>query len=155
EELNRFLEGGWWVAGPYPRDLKLPCPPEVDPDPSHPVAAFSVLPIIPAGSPVPGLSLLGSLALSQFNWMPCKPEGHGLMVQRGHPALDKNFENSSVYAVTYVYSPEERQATFLVGGDDMMRLWVNNRLVHETTQILGNEWALDRVSVTLRPGRNT
>src|SRR5215813_8297451 len=36
DELNRFLEAGWWVAGPYPYDLKLPCPPEFDADSSRP-----------------------------------------------------------------------------------------------------------------------
>jgi tetratricopeptide (TPR) repeat protein len=36
-----------------------------------------------------------------------------------------------------------------------MRVWLNGRLVHETTQLLGFEWSLDRVPVTLRAGRNT
>src|SRR6185436_13047598 len=57
DDLNRFLEAGWWVAGPYPRDLKLPCPPEVDADPSRPVAAYSALPMLPVGSPTAGLDL--------------------------------------------------------------------------------------------------
>ena len=43
EELDRFPQAGWWVIGPYPEDLKLPCPPEKDPDPSGPVAAFGGL----------------------------------------------------------------------------------------------------------------
>ncbi|MBI1917216.1 MAG: protein kinase [Planctomycetes bacterium] len=155
DELNRFLEAGWWVVGPYPRDLKIVCPPEIDPDPARPVATFSPFPALPIGSPVAGLSTLGGLVVPQFNWVPCKPEGHGLMIHRGHPALDKNFENVSLYAVTYVYSPDERQVTLHVGGDDHMRLWLNGRLVHETNKILGDEAALDRVSVMLKPGRNT
>src|SRR5262249_58657310 len=44
DELNKFLEGGWWVVGPYPRDLKIVCPPEIDPDPARPVAVFGPLP---------------------------------------------------------------------------------------------------------------
>ena len=36
-ELNKFLEAGWWVVGPYPAELKEFCPPELDPDPSRPV----------------------------------------------------------------------------------------------------------------------
>ena len=36
-ELNKFLEAGWWVVGPYPKNLSEFCPPEVDPDPSQPV----------------------------------------------------------------------------------------------------------------------
>ena len=39
DELNGFLEAGWWVAGPFPADLKTACPPERDPDPSRPIAA--------------------------------------------------------------------------------------------------------------------
>jgi serine/threonine protein kinase/predicted Zn-dependent protease len=155
DDLNRFLEAGWWVVGDYPVDLKLSCPPEADPDPSKPVAAFTPFPIVPAGSPLAGLGTVAGLVLSQRNWVPCKPEGHGLMIQRGIPALDRNWPNVSLYAVTYVYSPEERKATLLVGGDDRMRLWVNGKLVHETTKILSNEEALDRASLTLRPGRNT
>src|SRR5262249_19205982 len=38
-ELNKFVEAGWWVAGPYPADMKAPCPPELEPEPSKPVAA--------------------------------------------------------------------------------------------------------------------
>ena len=36
-ELNKFLEAGWWVAGPYPADLDEVYPPELNPDPSKPV----------------------------------------------------------------------------------------------------------------------
>src|SRR5205823_5953904 len=39
DELNKFIEAGWWVAGPYPENLKTACPPEKNPDPSRPVAA--------------------------------------------------------------------------------------------------------------------
>ncbi|HUG89691.1 MAG TPA: hypothetical protein VML55_02585, partial [Planctomycetaceae bacterium] len=39
-ELNKFLEAGWWVVGPYPQALAEFCPPEIDPDPSRPVYAI-------------------------------------------------------------------------------------------------------------------
>src|SRR4029453_17148522 len=38
-ELNKFLEAGWWIVGPYPQEVKEFCPPEIDPDPSKPVYA--------------------------------------------------------------------------------------------------------------------
>src|SRR5262249_17083066 len=41
KEQNRFIEAGWWVAGPYPEDLKTFCSPEKDPDPSRPAAGSS------------------------------------------------------------------------------------------------------------------
>src|SRR5262245_56672975 len=82
DELNKFLEAGWWVVGPYPRDLKLPCPPEIDPDPARPVAVFGPFPVLPTGAPFAGLSALGGLAVPQLNWVPCKPEGHGLAISR-------------------------------------------------------------------------
>src|SRR5262249_10954210 len=107
-ELNKFLEGGWWVVGPYPRDLKIVCPPEIDPDPARPVSVFGPFPVLPTGAPFAGLSTLGGLAAPQLNWVPCKPAGHGLVISRGHPALDKQVPNVSLYALTYVYSPDER-----------------------------------------------
>jgi tetratricopeptide (TPR) repeat protein len=39
DELDRFIQAGWWVVGPYPQNLQFFCPPEKDPDPSRPVAA--------------------------------------------------------------------------------------------------------------------
>ena len=39
-ELDRFLQGGWWVAGPYPEQIDLPCPPEFAADPAKPVVAM-------------------------------------------------------------------------------------------------------------------
>ena len=37
DELNKFLEAGWWVVGPYSANLDEFCPPEIDADPSTPV----------------------------------------------------------------------------------------------------------------------
>jgi serine/threonine protein kinase/tetratricopeptide (TPR) repeat protein len=67
-----------------------------------------------------------------------------------------DFEKVASYALTYVYSPEERPAVLWVGGDDYIRVWLNGRLIHEVPDTI-NEWAwrLNRVPVTLRAGRNT
>ena len=40
-----FLNAGWWVAGPYPPDLKTPAPIESDPAPDP-----SSAPLLPATS---------------------------------------------------------------------------------------------------------
>jgi serine/threonine protein kinase/tetratricopeptide (TPR) repeat protein len=67
-----------------------------------------------------------------------------------------DFDKVSSYALTYVYSPDERPAVFWVGGDDHIRVWLNGQLVHEVPDKI-NLWAWDlkRVPVTLRAGRNT
>jgi serine/threonine protein kinase/tetratricopeptide (TPR) repeat protein/WD40 repeat protein len=136
-DLQQFIEDGWWVVGPYPEELRLPCPPEGNPDPSRPVAA------------------LGKAARdgrTMLSWQ------HALPGQFGQVELGKLFDNAnhiSAYALTYLGCSEERSATLLVGGGEAVRVWLNGRLVHENTQAPWWEWSLDRVPVTLRAGRNT
>jgi tetratricopeptide (TPR) repeat protein len=146
DELHGFIAAGWWVVGPYPEDLRLSCPPEKDPDPSRPVAAV--------GNP-PGSGGKAATAVPHtLTWQHVPFEQHFLRVELG--PLFNNADHISAYALTYVFSPEERSATLLVGGGEAVRLWVNGRLVHEGTQAAGAwEWRKDRVPVTLRAGRNT
>jgi len=147
--LNRFIEGGWWVVGPYPEELRLSCAPEKDPDPSRPVASAD------------GSGTLNWRRASNGDWHTAYSD-IGLKSWRLSPrALDRSFldlrsifdvDNRSVYALTYIYSPRETTATLIVGGDDRVRLWLNGKLVHE---ILRNTVpAADRVPVTFRAGRN-
>jgi hypothetical protein len=35
-------------------------------------------------------------------------------------------EQAIAYGLTYLYSPEERQVTLLLGSDDGVKLWVND-----------------------------
>ncbi len=130
EELNRFIQAGWWVIGPYPEDLKAPCPPEKDPDPSRPVVAFGTA--------------------AELRWRPAPPEPDGRVDLRAV----FNADHISAYALTYVYSPDERTATLMVGGDDKVRVWLNGRLVHETNRLRDWAWDLDPVPVTFKAGRN-
>ncbi len=131
DELDRFPQAGWWVVGPYPEDLRLSCPPEKDPDPSRSVTV--------ANGP------------RELSWrsVPTEPDGR--------VRLWEVFRAShvSVYALSYVYSPRERTAMLMVGGDDRVRVWLNGRRVHERTEILAAAWDLDLVPVTLKAGRNT
>src|SRR5262249_37078733 len=86
----------------------------------------------------------------QWRSVPTGP--HGLV------HLDSVFHGAkgiSAYALAYVFSPEERTTTLLVGGgNSLARLWLNGRLVHQTTEPNGWAWGLYRVPVTLRAGRN-
>lgn len=133
-ELNAFTEAGWWVAGPYPEDLALLCPPERDPDPSRPLPAE------------------GTMAAQRWKDVPTGPNGRidlRSILQADH---------CSAYALSYVHAPEERCATLRVGGEDHIRVWLNGILVYEAAsprKAVNWAWGLPRVPVTLRAGRNT
>jgi serine/threonine-protein kinase len=137
--MSPFLESDWWVAGPYPETTTLeraaaPYPPEDDADPSRPAAAESG----PGDLP--------------WRTVPAGPQGRVDLSS----VLGK--ATCAAYALTYVYSLEERGAALLVGGDDTVRLWLNGRLVFEDLQAWANHGIpgrLARVAVKLRAGRNT
>jgi tetratricopeptide (TPR) repeat protein len=135
DELDRFPQAGWWVVGPYPTDLQSPCPPEKGADPAHPVAAVAA----------------ADDTVKQLQWRPAPTEADGRVrlfeIFRAHQI--------SAYALTYVYSPQERTAALLVDGRDRVRVWLNGRLVHETDRIGTDFEKCDRVPVTLKAGRNT
>src|SRR5262249_17394126 len=130
DELNRFVEAGWWVAGPYPKDIAMPCPPELGADPSRPA--------------------LGIGEAGEAPWR------HAVTRLDGRVDLAPLFgaaKDVSGCALTCVYSPDERTTTLLVGGTGKLRLWINGRLVHETAEAKTWVWGLDRVPVTLHAGR--
>ncbi|MFL5244307.1 MAG: protein kinase domain-containing protein [Gemmataceae bacterium] len=133
-ELNRFFEAGWWVAGPYPQDLALPCPPEMDPDPSKPVAA--------------------AFGPKELTWMTASVRDLGLVelwrIIQGTPL--------SAYALNYVYSPDERTATLNVAADFGIRVWLNGRLVLDNPAMWPDHAearSVVPIPVVLHPGRNT
>lgn len=133
-ELNRFFDAGWWVVGPYPQDLVLPCPPEKDPDPAKPVAAAS--------------------GPKELTWITAPVRDLGLVelwrIIQGTPL--------SAYALNYVYSPDERTATLNVGADFGIRVWLNGRLILDNPAMWPDHaapWSVIPVPVVLRSGRNT
>lgn len=139
EELNHFLEAGWWAAGPYPEDLALPCPPEKinykDLDPSRPVAA--------------------SLGTGSLPWQPLVKTATTDHVTVAPRWIDlgpvtKGNQRSS-YALTFVYAEREMTATLFVSADDNRRIWLNGQLVDENPTCWG---APHLIPVTFRPGRN-
>jgi serine/threonine protein kinase/tetratricopeptide (TPR) repeat protein len=134
-ELNKFLEAGWWVAGPYPPSLREFCPPELDPDTSQPVYVVH---------PQTGLSD------QPIGWRTVT-EVTGNVDAR---PLMANAANSSFYALAYVYSPDERTALLRITGAKGIRLWVNGKLAFESEQPLGWGMLSERVPIALLPGRN-
>jgi serine/threonine protein kinase/tetratricopeptide (TPR) repeat protein len=60
----------------------------------------------------------------------------------------------TAYAVNYVYSPDLRSVTLLVGSADRVRLELNGELIYDGGG-RSWEWALIQVPALLRPGRNT
>jgi len=63
-------------------------------------------------------------------------------------------EQAVAYGLTYLYSPEPRQVTLLVGSDDGVKLWVNDTLVQTNPAYRGAYPDQDRVNVNLKAGWN-
>ncbi len=107
--LDPFLEAGWWVAGPYSEDMTRQEPPEVDPDPARLVLGGTRMPLRwkPASVTEDRYIALGSFS--------------------GQPA-------SSVYALTHLASDRERTALLCLGGSDRTRVWMNGRVVFDSSE---------------------
>ncbi len=71
--------------------------------------------------------------------------------------LDMNFpysENCAVYAAAYIYSPTERNANLLIGSDDGLAVWLNDKLVHRNLVYRALQRAEDKVPVRFAGGWN-
>jgi WD40 repeat protein/serine/threonine protein kinase/tetratricopeptide (TPR) repeat protein len=136
-DLQVFLDAGWWVAGPYPSDLKMACPPEASPHPGQPV---SDVPISPRD---------GRAALRWQEFRPGMFQFDDVLAPRADGA------DISAYALCFVYTLQERPATLKIGGANPMRVWLNERLVYEYDPEHPSPQAEDAVAVTLGAGRNT
>ncbi len=131
DELNRFLEAGWWVAGPYPEGHRRTSPPESAHDPARSI-------------PADGTS-------GEVRWQPARTGSCGVVDLRALFQAD----NASAYALAYVWSPTERSAALVIGGEGAVRVWLNGQHVHDAERATNEPWVQDRVAVTLRAGRNT
>jgi hypothetical protein len=140
-ELHKFIEAGWWVAGPYPEDLAASCPPEQMADPSRPLTPH-----------VGGNTLSAADGQSGVMWQraPSSMLGHVSL-----STLFPNARNLSCYLLTYLASPDEREVTLLVGSDGPRRVWLNGVLVHESTDPAVWGFGLKRVRLRLPAGRST
>lgn len=134
QELNRFLDAGWWVLGPYPPQLGEFCPPELDPDPSRPT------PVIDSKT---GLSTVGE------KWR------RVTVNEWGDVSFGDVFGKTpgSSYALAYVFSPQERTALVRIACGGRIRLWVNGELVLESAAAVRYHWA-ENAPIVLRGGRN-
>ena len=63
-------------------------------------------------------------------------------------------EQVLVYGLVYVQSPDDRQATVLLGSDDGIRVWVNDELLHTNPAYRPAEPDQDRFSANLKKGWN-
>ena len=127
---QRFLDAGWWVAGPYSPDLNTTAPIEhdavADPSKSPPTSEHDLRRWrhVPAG-------MLGTVDLRK--------------------AFDA--DNVGVYALNIVYVQSQKDVVFLVGTDDTARVRLNGRIELECPHDQGADY--HAVPVTLKPGRNT
>ena len=64
-------------------------------------------------------------------------------------------ERAVAYALAYVYSPDDREAALLIGSDDGIKIWLNNRLVHSNPAYRGAYPDQDKIKVDLNKGKNT
>ncbi len=139
-ELNKFLEAGWWVAGPYPGELKQFCPPEIDPDPSKPVHIIG---------PATGLSE------EPVPWRSITTGKWG-RVNLADRAIGK--EGSSLYGLGCIFSPDERATILMVGRNDRLRVFLNGQLLEDYEPdgmaALPQYEQYHRIPVVLKPGKN-
>ncbi len=70
--------------------------------------------------------------------------------------LEKYFkvENSVAYLKTNVWIENAQKVIFEIGSDDGIKIWVNNKLVHQNNQERGHEQGQDIAEVNLEKGWN-
>lgn len=90
---------------------------------------------------------------AQVDWRPLDPTS---LDRPWTFDLKKRFggEQRCVYVRSAVWSPERREVRLEVGSDDAVKVWLNNRLVHEARQTRGHTPFQDKVRVTLEAGWN-
>lgn len=129
QESLRGMGLEFWVAGTFPREFREIQPPEKKPDPK---ATYQN----PAGE--------------KIAWQLRTTEPNGYLDLRAAFGKDR----VAVYALTYVYSPKKQKATMHTGSDDMLRIWISGKLVHEVERNRGAVPDDDRVTVALSEGWN-
>lgn len=128
-ELQTFIAPGWWVSGNPPDASGW-----ITPDRGAPTAA------------------VGSSPENQTAWHWVSPSNwEGEVRLRAGPGLKAS---RSVYGLAYVYAPDTRAVTLLVGGYVPLDLRLNGRLIFRWKSY-STHYNLDRVPVLLQPGRNT
>jgi quinoprotein glucose dehydrogenase len=130
QESVRGLALEYSVVGPFGPDLKAVYPPEEKPD-------------LAARYP-------GEKPGTERVWQPAQAEPNGYLNLRSL----FNRDGASAYALCYVWSPRTQAATVLLGSDGPVRVWVNDRQVHEHASPRRAKPDEDRVEVKLAEGWN-
>ncbi|MGA7710149.1 MAG: glycosyl hydrolase [Acidobacteriaceae bacterium] len=152
----------WQMIGPFPNldnnGFAKPYPPETEFDPAKKYVGLN-------GQTVGWKDYYGNephLALQNWDiWM--KVEGgrfssSGYIVQFNPELLTDADQWIVSYAHTYLYSPIDQQAQFIVAADNWARIWLNHKQVFEQLRTpfwyeVNDNWA-DRVPVELHAGWN-
>ncbi len=124
----------WNLIGPFPapdmNDLQTPFPPEREFEP---------------GKTYPGVDG------AEVGWRKIRAEPEGYIDLR---RLVRPNEKAVVYAMAYVFSPDDRPADLFIGTDDGVKLWVNGEVVHTNPAYRAAAPDQDLVEVSLRKGWN-
>src|SRR5215831_150476 len=100
--------------------------------------------------------LSGALIWMETSGGPSDDDAPVVDLNRGFRLTDSSWMVG--YAHSYLYSPEEQTATFVVASDNWAKVWLNHKLAfgqlrHPFWYELNDNWA-DRFSVTLQKGWN-
>jgi eukaryotic-like serine/threonine-protein kinase len=118
----------WWIVGPFAFDVRAMEAPQNRPDPSRP---------IPAPTPRP------------WRLVQADPDGWVDLAEFFSPS-----SRVSAYALTYLYTREERELALSLTADDFVRVWLNGKLAFE--HVRGPALPATTIPrLMLQPGRNT
>jgi hypothetical protein len=87
----------------------------------------------------------------KVGWKRIQSEESGYV--RLEQLLEPN-EQSIAYGLVYVSSPKKRKTLMLLGSDDGVRVWLNDKLIHSNPAFRGAYPDQDRVAVELKRGGN-
>jgi len=87
----------------------------------------------------------------ELEWKKIQAEETGYV--RLERLLEPN-EQAVAYGLVYVYSPEVRQTHMLLGSDDGVRVWLNDKLIHTNPAFRGAYPDQDIIPVELKQGWN-
>lgn len=88
-----------------------------------------------------------NISFSKWENMPIGVDGF----EADYINLERYFkvQNSVAYLKTKVWIEEAQKVTFEIGSDDGVKVWVNNKLVHENNRERGHEQGQDKAKVEL------
>ncbi len=136
---GRTLSRDWWLVGPFPH-----------PEGKEPLnTVYGPETKLDAD---PDLNAAFKMAEGEARWCRPWPKEDGDPVDLDKPWGDQT--NTVAYGITWVFCPEDRDVTMLLGTDDSTKVWINGALIHTNDAhrpvIIDN----DKVEVRLKKGWN-